>query len=664
MTLISSEISSEIRHAWEEFVSEHQLHPQVPAMIARSWERCRPLLSPHKKVTLKKLSDDHLLSTQVANFDLLSIARPIMEDIYQYIENSMSSVLLVNSAGFVLDIVSDSEMLEVIHGESICKGAFLGEVEMGTNAFALSIHERVPTRVRGPEHFRLQFHPFAEAAAPIFDLTGKPLGALGVINFEHAFHPHSLGLVVAGARAIEGQRQADILLGEQNSQLALLNAILASITEGILVWNWDGILLHANPAATEILDVSLDSLRGRPMEEHISLPAFVKKAIQSKKELTDLEADITIDGRLIDCIVSLRHVPSSLGMQVIIMTLRKTKEVRRLIQRQVGVQAAFTLDNLIGVSAEIQRVRRLAKVAAAAKGSVFLRGETGTGKNILAHAIHRHGPRRDGPFIVFSCASVPSELINTELLGYEAGINSGQGNNRPGKFELADGGTLFFPDVDALPLEAQAILLNVLELGIVQRQDSRRPIEIDIRVIAATSASLEKLVAEKSFRADLFFRISPFVIELPPLRKRKEDFPLLVENILDRYGRQNGRVLTVDREAMTVLQMYHWPGNIRELEAVLELASIQAGDLTVIQVSHLPEYVNHPEIWFHSQQGIEKLVSLDDMEHEAILRAARYCQGNVTQMAKILGIGRTTLWRKLKQWEIEPNDFREIENHR
>lgn len=657
-------VSSEIHQAWEEFVSEHQLQAVVPPMIAQSWERCRPLLSPHQKVVLKKLSNEHLLSMQVSNFDLLSIARPIMEDIYQYIEHSMSSVLLVNSAGFVLDIVSDPAMLEVIQAESICKGAFLGEVEMGTNAFALSIHERVPTRVRGPEHFRLQFHPFAEAAAPIFDLTGKPLGALGIINFESAFHAHSLGLVIAGARAIEGQRQADFLLREQNDQLARLNAILATITEGILVWSWDGILLHANTAATEIMEVGLDSLRGRPLEEHITFPAFVKKAIQNKKELTDMEADITIDGRVVDCIVSVRYVRSGLGVQVVIMTLRKAKEVRRLIQRQVGVQATFTLDNLIGASTEIQRVRRLAKVAAEAKGSVLLRGETGTGKNILAHAIHRHGPRCEGPFIVFSCASVPSELINTELLGYEAGPNSGQNNSRPGKFELADGGTLFFPDVDALPLEAQAILLNVLELGIVQRMDSRRPIEVDIRVIAATSASLEKLVAEKSFRADLFFRISPFVIQLPPLRKRKEDFPLLVENILDRFGRQNGRLLKVDREAMSVLQMYHWPGNIRELEAVLELASIQAGDSPVIQISHLPEYVNHPEIWFHSEQGIERVVSLEEMEQEAIRRAAQYCQGNVTQMAKVLGIGRTTLWRKLKQWSISPDDFREIENNR
>lgn len=647
-----------MQSAWESFVSERQAQSGIQPLIAQSWERCWPILSPYKPVKLKKLSADHLLSTQVSNFDLLSIARPIMEDIYQYIEETDSVLILVEKAGASLDILGDSGMIEFLAELSIEKGSFLSEAEMGTNAFALSVRERVPVRVHGEEHFRRQFHCLSEAAAPIFDFSGKPVGALGLITPAQEMHPHTLGLVIAGARAIEAQSQADHLLYEQNSQLTRLNAILDTITDGIIVWNKDGIIIHANPAAVEFTGLRVEELHGHSFTQTISFPDFIKDAIEAKQPIKDIEVSLIVGGRESSCILSLLFVVNRKGYQAGIALLRETQAVRQLIQRQIGTRTNLTIDHLVGKSPQIKRAYRMAKIAAPAQASLLLRGEVGTGKNLLAHAVHMQSPRHNSPFIVFPCTSIPGELAVTELLGYEG---EGQGSNgyaRPGKIELADGGTLYIQDVDTLPLEGQGILLNVLELDIVQRLRSGRVLEVDVRVIASTSAPLEKLIAEEKFRADLYYRLSPFEIYLPPLRDRVEDISLLVEQVLRRLTRFQQKNITISTEALELLQTYPWPGNLRELEFVVERAVTEAGIGSRIEESHLPDFIRKPIAWSSTEQDTRRVYSMDELEREAVLQAAKYCRGNITKMAEVLGMGRTTLWRKIKLWDLP------IEQHR
>jgi transcriptional regulator of acetoin/glycerol metabolism len=647
----------DIKAAWAKYTKEHSLLPWIPPLIAKSWERCWTSMLPMAPATLAKLSNKHLLTAQVANFELLSIARPIIEDIYQYIEGSESALLICNSAGYVLDMLGDAGMLDFLAKNSIQNGSLLSESEMGTNAIGLALRERIPFQIRGAEHYRGQYHTLAGAAAPIFDLTGHAMGAFGIFNFDDISHPHTLGMAVAGARAIEGQRQSDKLLWEQNNNVAKLNAILANIVEGILVWNTEGILIHANQAASEQFDLSMDMLMGRRIEEFVEFPDFLQQAISSRKPVTDVEASLKVGRRFVDGIISLRFVRSGRNIQAIIMLLRPIAEVRKLIQRQMGVQAQFTLDRYVGKTSKVRNVYRLAKKASAARASVFISGDSGTGKSFLAHAIHRQSPRGEGPFIIFSCASIPTEMIMPELLGHENQPAGSEGGNRPSKFELADGGTLFFQDVNALPHEAQAALLNVLEFGFVQRIGATRPIEVDVRVIAASDIKLEKLVSEKSFRADLYYRLSPFEIHLPTLRECASDIPQLAEHILERISRQKNHPLKLAENVINALQGYHWPGNIRELETVLESAAVQARLSEHIELVHLPDFIHQAKDMGIIHARSENLASLEELERQAIVRAARLWGGNTTQMSKALGIGRTTLWRKLKKYEISTDQL-------
>jgi transcriptional regulator of acetoin/glycerol metabolism len=650
----------QLRIAWQEYVQHSVILPYVNHQVADSWQRCRLRLNPFQHQHINPLSADNLLATQVASFNLISVARPVLEDIYQYIEHSNTAIILTNGAGYILDVLGDINMMKTAEQFGFTTGAITAESQSGTNAFALAITERIPIRVRGGEHFLQQFHELAGVASPIFDVSGRPMGTLGLLNLANQQHPHSLGLTIAGARAIEGQHQTDLLLGEQNSQLAGLNAILAAISDGILVWNAEGILLHINTAATKIFDMPSKVLVGRQINEFINFPLFIQEALHRKEPLTDVEANLTIDQRTVSCVLSLRFVINNNDLQSTIVTLRQEKDVRQLVQRQVGAQALTTMEDITGDSPEIRRMIRQAKTAAEARASILLRGESGTGKNVLASAIHNESSRRDGPFLIFACSTVPNELVVSELLGFDEGMTRKRPGGRPSKFELANGGTIFFQDVDALPLEAQAILLNVLDLGIVQRLGSDRPIPVDVRVIAAPSANanVEKLISQGNFRADLYYRLSSFEINIPPLRSRPRDIPLLVDKILVRLSRQLNRPLSLAPGMIEVLKKYPWPGNIRELEAVLGRAAVHAGVSEIIGPMHLPDFVHHPIRLNIDSQDYTAIHSLSEIERQALLQTARLCNGNVSQMAKVLEIGRTTVWRKLKEFGISPEDFR------
>lgn len=644
--------------AWKKFTNNQELDPVVPPLIAASWRRCWGHVNPNLSLEFTRMSADYLLASQTASFDLMAISRPVMEDVYQCIQDSGTAILLTNSIGCVLDLIGDEEILEIMKRWGAGTGSILSEDLIGTTSIGLALMERMPVQVAGREHFVQQFHVATGAAAPMFDISGRLLGVLGIVMPVERYHIHSLGLIAAAARAIEGQRQSDFLLAEQNSQLAQLNTVLSKISDGILVWSADYVLIHANSTAGEMLGVPAQFMMGKPADALFAVPAFVQKAILRKRTLTDVEGVINIGDRKVNCLISLDYVFKSRDeLRWIIVTLRPEKKVRKLVQRQVGANAALTLDDIPGESPQMNRVRSFVKSAAGAQASILIRGETGTGKNALASAIHNAGSRREGPFVIFSCSSIPNELVISELLGYEEEGHNRQ-NGRPSKFELAEGGTLFFQDVDALPLEAQAVLLNALELRMIQRLEGHRAVEVDARIVASTSANMETLISQGAFRPDLYYRLSIFTITLPPLRERPRDIPQVVERILNRLSKQLGYQVSIAPEVMDIFRRYPWPGNIREMEAALGRAATQVASVGVIGLQHLPGNVRRMETAPPNGQSALQVNSLEEMERDTIMLTLQTQRGNVSRMAQVLGISRTTLWRKLKAYGINPDEYR------
>ena len=323
------------------------------------------------------------------------------------------------------------------------------------------------------------------------------------------------------------------------------------------------------------------------------------------------------------------------------------------------VDRVSMFEEIVGTSAALKAaLSRVIKVAAT-DSTVLITGETGTGKELVARAIHRRSDRSSRAFVNVNCAAIPRDLIASELFGHEKGAFTGATQQRLGRFELANGGTLFLDEVGELPAETQIALLRVLQEHEFERVGGTRRIYADVRVIAATNRDLQAAISAGSFRSDLFYRLHVFPIEIPALRERREDIPLLVEYFIDRYTRKAGKkITTVDKKTLRLLESYPWPGNIRELQNVIERSVIVCETATFsVDESWLSQKL--PERKVESQLYLSEKVAAQ--EKEIIEAALRECQGRVSGpsgAAAKLGIARSTLESKIRSLKINKNRFR------
>jgi DNA-binding NtrC family response regulator len=322
-------------------------------------------------------------------------------------------------------------------------------------------------------------------------------------------------------------------------------------------------------------------------------------------------------------------------------------------------RSAVSFDEIIGNSVSLRRVLKQIETVAPTDSTVLIYGETGTGKELIARAVHRRSRTSRRAFVSVNCAAIPHDLIASELFGHEKGAFTGATQRRLGRFELADGGTIFLDEVGELLPDTQIALLRVLQEREFERVGGGQPIHVDIRVIAATNRDLKAAVADGTFREDLFYRLNVFPIEVPPLRERSDDIPMLAEYFIDHYARRAGKNITsVDKETLRLLESYPWPGNIRELQNLIERSVIvcETAGFSVDEswLSQLP-----PERKAESQRYLSEKVSAQ--EKEIIEAALRESQGRVfgpAGAAAKLGIARSTLESKIRSLKINKNHFR------
>jgi DNA-binding NtrC family response regulator len=276
--------------------------------------------------------------------------------------------------------------------------------------------------------------------------------------------------------------------------------------------------------------------------------------------------------------------------------------------------------------------------------SVLIYGETGTGKELIARALHYTGARRDRPFIVVNCAAIPRELLESELFGFEKGAFTGAITKRIGKIEEASDGTLFLDEIGELELSLQAKLLRVLQENEIERLGSNKKIKVDFRLISSTNRDLKKVVESGNFREDLFYRIDVIQLNMPPLRERSPDIPLLVSEFVKEFCIREKKTLTVSNEVMKILQNHHWPGNIRQLKNIIERAVVLAKG-RVVTLKELPEEL----LPLQGKNEVFTKRTLRDLEMQAIKNALRECKGNKSKAARVLGISRKAFYKRLKE---------------
>lgn len=463
-----------------------------------------------------------------------------------------------------------------------------------------------------------------------------------------------------------------------------MEEILNIAAEWIVVVDREGLIRYINPAYCEFLKTSQEEAFGKPVDEVIEntrLPVVMKTLQPEIGEIHPIQGSemianrypLYLDGELVGAVgtVIYRNPKEwrdfSRKIQPLIDELHFYKE-----EFEKELRSKYTFDHLIGEHPAFIEAKRLAERVSVSKSAVLLMGESGTGKELFAHAIHDTSQRRKRPFIRVNCASIPDHLLESELFGYEEGAFTGaKRGGKKGKFELAHRGTILLDEIGDMPLAMQTKILRVLQEKEIERVGGQGPIPIDVRIIAATHRNLDQMVQEGTFRQDLYYRLNVMKIEIPPLRERISDVPLLAEMLLKKLETKFYKQgLQLSAEVKTRLLAHHWPGNIRELENVLERA-INILDWKVIELKHLPLYLQDATMSWQDAVHIilpdrkdhkpaekpQSMQSLRDIlaeaEKEALIQALHTTGGKKQEAAQLLGIGKTSFYDKCKEYGIK-----------
>lgn len=478
---------------------------------------------------------------------------------------------------------------------------------------------------------------------------------------EEIKHPGSILIVAEAALLMMRLIEAHESLVNTERDVEWLSAIMDAAQEGIEMADNDGIIRYVNEAFSWITKVKAEERVGHSVFDvspngalaevlRTGKPVFGKFNIvlNSGVEVLSNASPMMVKGKMVGAVVLFRDVSDIRKMG---QRLGESREVIRNLQEELRqlTTSQYRLNDIIGNSDTIKKVLHLARQAAQDAATVLITGESGTGKELLSHAIHAAGPRRDRPFVKVDCASIPENLLESILFGHEKGAFTGAIKSKMGKFELADGGTIFLDEIGELAMPLQSKLLRVLQEREVERIGANQPVRVDVRVIAATNRNLQQAVLEGRFRQDLYYRLNVIHLNLPPLRERLEDIPLLVEEILKRKNFQYKKNCALGPEVMEQLMSYEWPGNVRELENVIERGILLSEDnlLCSTLVKNFLEGVQLP-----GQKGRR---SLRELEEEAIKEAIQAFGSNLEGKKKAsqsLGISLATLYNKMAKYNL------------
>jgi transcriptional regulator of acetoin/glycerol metabolism len=646
-----------VKNEWEKFVKDNDIDKNnVREMIIKSWQRCKeynvdPYMGKGDLVPDNKL---HRIKKQ--NKQLIETAEPFMKELAELVKDSHIVVVLTNAKGLILETLGDEKIMNNANQLKFIPGSYWSEEKVGTNAIGSAIEIDKPLQVNGCEHYCKQHHTWTCSAAPIHNPEGELIGILDMSGPFKRAHPHTLGMVVAAAKSVENQ----ISLIEKNKELRIANkfssAVFNSMSEGIISIDKFGKVIWINKAASKMFEIDRESAKEKDIKDVIGEQPTVEKMLSNHQPFNDEDISVYRNKERLYLNASARILLNKTGIaDGYIIILRKMKAVKKMVNRMAGSEARFCFGDIIGENRYLKKVKDLGRRISKSDATVLIEGESGTGKEMMAQAIHNESLRRERVFLSINCAAIPQNLLESELFGYEGGSFTGaRKKGRPGKFELASGGTLLLDEIGEMPLNMQASLLRVLQEKEINRIGGLEPIPIDVRILASTNKDLEEEVRKGNFRKDLFFRLNTVKIKMPVLSKRLDDIEKLVEHfifILNQKSNQN--IHAVENEVIDLLKEYDWPGNVRELQNVIERAVLLSED-GCIRVKHLPEeFKNNVEKEVNKiDSNSLPLLKLKDMEKIMLEHSIQETK-TITEAAKILGVSRSTFYRKADKFNLK-----------
>lgn len=540
---------------------------------------------------------------------------------------------------------------------------------LGTNSHLLTLRYGIPIQINGPENFHKTMEGTVMSSAPITNSKKQIIGILTLSNEApseywtteaHNNQINSLCWAATMAQAISQQiqiKEYNELLQNSNSQL---EATLTFIDEGILLVDSNGEIVKTNRKASEILELDNIKEQRRNIKDFLKEDSSFIHMIYLRANIDNFEETLyTLHGEktyLFNMRPILNDHSGSSSRNGVVIRISDLKQIDSYIAKNRSNRAALNFKDILGSSETINNTKNQAMRFASSYENVLLLGESGTGKELFAQSIH-NASRPNGPFIALNCAAMPRNLVESELLGYEGGSFTGANSKgRPGKIELAQGGTLFLDEIGDMPFEIQAVLLRVLENHQVMRIGSDKYIDVEFRLIAATNQNLKELVEKKLFRADLYYRLSALIINIPPLRERDGDIIELANLFKKEYcTKMKWQEPELSMDAAFALMNCSWPGNVRQLQKAMIYATTSCQG-ECIKKEDLPQDVcgnikqNLETNIINSTQGL--LSPVKEAEIAAIRATLKTTKGDVTKAAEILNMGRSTLYKKIKKYNI------------
>ena len=658
-------------------VDENYIRP----VILESWHRSEAFGVAFDNADKTIISSKALAKRIKERQTLYDLAIPFIECLYDFTTGSGFLSILADEEGYVLKTLGDAEISQLAEENALVEGCNRSERRLGTNGIGTPLETGRPIQVFAEEHYFNLHHNWVCSGAPIFDPQGKPIGVFCLTGQRDQVSFHTLGIAFAAATAITQQLRMQQAYDAIERIHKRLGVIVETAPSGILLVNRELEITQTNSKACHLLMQPSSQLVGKKITQ-----------IFDKESLTPEELRETIDEK--NVIMDYNGIPVHFSLNVhatstdeYVVLFGKTEALHKKVNRIIGAEAYFTFDDIIGSSPALHNAVELARIAAKNASNVLLTGESGTGKELFAQAIHNASSRRDGPFVALNCGALPKSLIESELFGYEKGTFTGaRREGCAGKFELANGGTIFLDEIGDMPFDVQVSLLRVLQNREVSRLGSSKVTRIDVRIIAATNKNLLVAIEHDAFRSDLYYRLNVFNIHIPPLRERPGDIRPLADYFLHKYADFAQRQLEgFTEEAYRMLEGHCWRGNIRELENAVERAvyvaqsdriepSCLAGQLTggasvreawptagqtpPPQCQRETE-ASPPSGWSAPQAAFVGRIRQKD-ERQLIENALQSTRGNVKQAAELLGVSRRTLYRKLDLYGIDPDRLRNV----
>ncbi len=637
---------AEMTELWAQFVFEDKLSPEIRTPIAESWKKCKTAGVNPSGGEGRHIDDAVLASAREEHRLFLDVAVPIMHEMYELINSTQFLIVLTDGVGYLLEIIGPPEMIARCNDMRFIPGAMWSNLEVGTNAISVALDYDIPIQMVGPEHYCISHHTWTCSASPIHNPNGEIIGCINLSGDYKDVHPHTLALVQEAARNIEAQIQHIY-----NAQM--MQALLNSSVDSMLLLDRNLEPLWMNAAAKSLLKTDLDDLRRKGVKSYFPYD-FDKyeRWLGEEKQFQTNNIALLVDGEVRYCsMIATPH--NDYGYHTTGITLRMQKHLINDANKISGNRAVYTFRDYYTANERMKKTLTYASTFARYDGNILIQGESGTGKELLAQAIHNASKNASGPFVAVNCASIPRELFDMELFGYELNAFPGKvDDGKPGRFELAQNGTLFLDEVSSMPLEMQIKLLRAVETHRIQRLGSTREIQLNIRIISSSNQDLEQLVEQGAFRKDMYFRLSTLKLEIMPLRERPEDIELCARRFLQTLNQNSlSPPKTMSEAFLNGLREYDWPGNIRELQNSIARA-YYTSEAAVLSAEDLTFSLNQTENW------ARPAVTRGDTGEGAIVAALTICRGDVQAAADRLGLSRATLYRRLKQYNINPKQLK------